>query len=107
MASSSPGASGMEATISAPATSRPLAPNRRWAWSHSTRPWPVPARSVTGHRPVLERRLLALLLAQEEPEEPPRREGQQVRELADLREARAAEHLLGPAPLPGGEVELD
>src|SRR5579864_4195300 len=54
-------------------------------------------------RPI--RRLL--ILGQQEPEEPPRVQGQQVRQLADPREARLADHLDRVAALPLREVELD
>ena len=42
-----------------------------------------------------------------EPEEPPRREREQVGQLPDRWEARAAEHLLGDHTRAGREVELD
>src|SRR5665213_209864 len=46
-------------------------------------------------------------LPQLEPKESARREGQEIRELADGREARAPEHLLGDQVVEGGEIELD
>src|SRR3954449_11098871 len=90
-----------------PVTSRALEPNQRCAWTHS------PRRSSSMKPRSLIRVLLDLLLGlgvglpELEPEEAPRRERQEVWQLADPREARAAEHLLRVAARILAQIELD
>src|SRR3954454_21738740 len=89
-----------------PVTSRALEPNQRCAWTHS------PRRSSSMKPRSLIRVLLDLLLGlgvglpELEPEAAPRRERQQVRQLAGTREARAAEHLLRVAARILAQIEL-
>src|ERR1044072_6876860 len=87
----------MPAATAMCATSRALEPNQRWATIHS---WNVPSSRA-------DRSIIGRVLGDLEPVEAARRERQQVRELADLREPRAAEHLDRAAALGGRQVELD
>src|SRR3712207_6195939 len=75
-----------------------LAPNQRCSRIQAPRASESMAvRSATGLVPLLE----------QEPVEAARGEREQIGQLADLREARAPEHLLGEAPGVVREVELD
>ena len=80
-------------------TSRALEPNQRRSSSHS-----ASFSSSSAARSTLAIGQLHVgvgVLLEQEPEPAPRGERQQVGQLADAREARAPEHLLGPAPLVG------
>src|SRR5207244_12651721 len=72
--------------------------------------WPRTSAGGGCARPARPRRTAAAprsLGDQPEPVEAARRQRQQVRQGADLREARAAEHLLRDQPLELSQVELD
>src|SRR4051812_20584917 len=77
-------------------TSRAFDPNQRWETTHSLRTSSETKPSSMGEAMGS---FLHFVVAEHEPEEPARGERQQVRQLADAREARAAEHLLRDAPL--------
>src|SRR3954467_11090083 len=87
------------------ATSWALEPNQRRPSSHSARRCSSSAErsgvAISGLHVAVG------ILPEQEPEEPARRERQTLAQLADPREARAPEHLLGRAPLVGGQIELD
>src|SRR5688572_6773985 len=80
-------------------TSRAFEPNQRCATTHSSSACSSSRTSAV----ILD---LLLLLHQPEPVEAARSQREQVRQLADAREAAAPEHLLGVAPLELRQVEL-
>src|SRR5437763_5088309 len=83
---------GTVCSTSVSATSCDFEPNQRWS-----------VRSAV----FIGLLLLLLRLLEQEPIEAARRQREQVRQLADPREARAAEHLDRVAALVGAEIELD
>src|SRR4051812_23657050 len=87
-------------------TSRALEPNQRWATTQScsalsSRKERSPAAAA------LPASVILTALHELEPVEAARRQREQVRQLADGREARATEHLDRVATPPRGQVELD
>src|SRR5881397_1903589 len=94
-----PGHTSRACTTFSALTSRALEPNQRWLVTHS------PSRSSSRK----ERSLVVVIvrLSQLEPEEPPGRERQEVRQFPDAREARSPEHLLREAPRIIAQIELD
>src|SRR3954453_16575930 len=103
-AQTSAGASSRRQTVSSTPKcdrSAALAPNqRRWRSRVPRRSASISRSSAPGSGTRIS------LLLEQEPEEAARRERQQVRQVADRREARAAEHLLREAPLELAQVEL-
>src|SRR5690349_25018137 len=95
--------------MSSDATARDLEAYQRWCWTHSRRLSP-PSRcqiSAAGICTGSVIRMLLLVGDELEPEELPGTERQEVREIPDLGEARAAKQLHWMAALVGAEVELD
>src|SRR5215471_18671472 len=83
------------------ATSRALEPNQRRPSSHSVSVASSSAASVASALAIDQLHVGLGVLLEQEPELAPRRECEQVGKLADAWEARAPEHLLGPAPFVG------
>src|SRR5947209_9343463 len=98
-------------TISIPATERAFEAYQRCCCTQSRRSSSSTQRRISSAEMPCTRSLIAGLLLlgldQLEPEEAAGAQRQQVRELADPREARVPEHLDRIAPLVGGEIELD
>src|ERR1700684_1198701 len=98
----------MLSAISIPATWRALEAYQRWCCTHSRSSSSSRARRISSA--LIWRFSLivgVLLLDQLEPEEAARTQCQQVGQLADPREPRAAEQLHRVAPLEGAEIEFD
>src|SRR4051794_12320148 len=109
-ASTSSGSSSRSGTpwsTSSADTARPFEPNQRWPTTHSCSvSW---SRNDRSPRAASSRTSVCVVISllQLEPEESARRQREQVRQLADAREARAAIELDRIAALPVRQVELD
>src|SRR3954449_6350561 len=96
--------SGTASRIPTPATSRDLEPNQR----RPTIQPPSAPSSRNPRSPAATRSATSLIARPElEPEPAARREREQVRQLADAREARPPQHLLRLHASEAREVELD